>query len=663
MRKYTLNELNNMNYHDLYNIAIDEKIISIYTEHRNREEIIEILLKYRGEEDKYIIREYIPEAMYNLQLYIDKYVRINDENIEEIKVNKDYTFYSDIDIYENDEYILSIDKESTIGKDIVLLVNKKGYIYAILYLTIKSHDNRYIQYYLNTRYVFIEIYKEIQEDIYLLFFNKNDMPQIYEKYSSNKYIEAVNIIAKRKNIGKISIKNVEKIINILPIYININNIISIYGNKKIDISNIQIEVNEYIKELEVKNRLKIENVYYINEKYRQYSDNVYEDIKNINESNLLNYRIANQEIENLKEIININVLDNILSEKEYLLLSLNEDSFKIYRNKYLIKEKNISYHIELESNELYENLELSENNIINNIYEYIYKNKVKYDKYYKENLNRNKIKEIKDNKIYYFHIIQEDIEIEEDEQLKEKANDIYSYYLNEDYEEYIFSDNIIIYKKDIENIIIEIIHKCLAKFFDDYTIINIIKEFKNIKLVGGLLYKDVFYNAIKEYIPGKLINNKNINIKNEYVLVDAVNILLENKYKGNNTIYSKYIKLEKIYNIEYEDYKKNRIHIFNSKIDDIKYFDKISAIKELNLIIINDNIENEENIIISDNYIEMDEKEIVDRCRLNKSYLNNINNNNIRFIISKQENKVILINILRKNNQLYLGNEYTLAII
>ncbi len=54
---YTNEELNDMSIFELKNLCIKHKIIKIYQQNYTKEKLIDIILKYRGNEEKLIINK------------------------------------------------------------------------------------------------------------------------------------------------------------------------------------------------------------------------------------------------------------------------------------------------------------------------------------------------------------------------------------------------------------------------------------------------------------------------------------------------------------------------------------------------------------------------------------------------------------------------------
>ena len=58
MRLFYEDELRRKSYNEMYQIAVEEKLVDIYLENPTREELINILLKFRGARPDYSINKY-----------------------------------------------------------------------------------------------------------------------------------------------------------------------------------------------------------------------------------------------------------------------------------------------------------------------------------------------------------------------------------------------------------------------------------------------------------------------------------------------------------------------------------------------------------------------------------------------------------------------------
>ena len=59
-------ELRRKSYYEMYQIALKEKLIEVYLQNPTREELINILMKYRGVKANYTIESYKKNGLFNI---------------------------------------------------------------------------------------------------------------------------------------------------------------------------------------------------------------------------------------------------------------------------------------------------------------------------------------------------------------------------------------------------------------------------------------------------------------------------------------------------------------------------------------------------------------------------------------------------------------------
>ena len=175
MSFYTKEELILKNYDELYKIAVDERLINLFSKDRTKQELIELILEYR--EDKYDkkIIDLNLESFQKLQEIIDEHLVIIEKQAMDIEVPRKIIIYQDILFNkEIDEYHILISKNLDINTDFVLLIGKNLYIYCIfsLKLDIEYRSDKYLKYIFSNKYVErFDFDKEFCEDVKLVFFN------------------------------------------------------------------------------------------------------------------------------------------------------------------------------------------------------------------------------------------------------------------------------------------------------------------------------------------------------------------------------------------------------------------------------------------------------------------------------------------------------------
>lgn len=706
MNYYNYNELIDKSYNELYEIIESENLMykfsSLYDYSLDRKELINIILKYRSNyENKYIFYE---EDILKLQEYIDKYLILEDTNY--ININGNIEIIENIDLY-NGVNITVLENENI--SNLAFITNSRGYIYAICHLEYIEQKENMVKYNLKiernlNRIDFNIDYTKSDEIFYIYFMPKNFSIENNEKF-----------IAKRKLVENIEIKKSKK--NKKREYMYFENGY-IYTNKYIFRDNFYTFLhkntnllcfenslefkknfkfrytNNFYSMESLKNneefslykdsrseKLKINNkdilkklkemlIRYINSNNKEITEEIYlvsevnEKIKGLEISKYnslfyINYHFINQTINNMKEKIYV--------EKPYLIFNIENSNFSISENSFKIEEKRNRYNIELNTKLLIHGNILTNNEIKENL-----------KKYLKTNIEKNM--EIKESKFNILNFkINSPVFFEYNKfNIKHKYNEeLIDYVVNIIYDEIVVNNkniykledilkdkflkksqisDVILDIKGINNMVYDVTYKEISKYFNKINLLDLLKKYNKIKVNGKLTHNLSFISAIKEYIPGKMIEN--IKIKDDifsYIFEEYENSLIQGKIE----IKYNYLPLIEEIRIMYKSYRNEYIEIYSNKKDKYGKFDVYSKTKEIDLKIVNiDKKETREfkiyNIL---NKIEMDEKEILDK--LEKDYdlnieqvelLDDIKEDILRILITN--NKYILIE--RKNSQTYI---------
>lgn len=205
-KTYTKEELMEMSIYELRNLCIKHKIIKIYQSSYGKEKLVDIILKYRGNEEKYLIKEASEEGMFRVQELLDEDY-ISEANAGgKVRIPAKITLYENIGINKEDMYKVTADKE--IGESNVLLVNGKNYLCGIF--TLEKDSETFNSYYLcgeseNIRYLGLK-----NKNYSLVFFNKDDSEYIHKLFYSDKQIMFNKIYGYRVNIVDFEIKTLEE---------------------------------------------------------------------------------------------------------------------------------------------------------------------------------------------------------------------------------------------------------------------------------------------------------------------------------------------------------------------------------------------------------------------------------------------------------------------
>jgi len=153
MRLFYEEELRRKSYYEMYQIAVEERLVELYTSTPTREELISLLLKYRGARPDYCINKYKENGLAYVQALFDEKLstRIHHEN--RIKIPHKIILYKNLDLTREDNYKIII--PDYIGNANVFLVNANNYLCGILQLEkdLNSRD----AYYLVSRQEFLRV--------------------------------------------------------------------------------------------------------------------------------------------------------------------------------------------------------------------------------------------------------------------------------------------------------------------------------------------------------------------------------------------------------------------------------------------------------------------------------------------------------------------------
>ena len=204
MRLFYEDELRRKSYNEMYQIAVEEKLVDIYLENPTREELINILLKFRGARPDYSINKYNENGLPMVQaLFDDKLsVRIHHEN--EIKIPHKIILYKDLNLTREDNYKIIIPDK--IGNANVFLVNANNYVCGIFNLEKDLEKND--EYYLTCKTEFLRVEKLRNNKFSFLFFKSDDLKYIYKFYNI-KEDDALPTYPYQLNYYKIDIENFE----------------------------------------------------------------------------------------------------------------------------------------------------------------------------------------------------------------------------------------------------------------------------------------------------------------------------------------------------------------------------------------------------------------------------------------------------------------------
>lgn len=193
---------------------------------------------------------------------------------------------------------------------------------------------------------------------------------------------------------------------------------------------------------------------------------------------------------------------------------------------------------------------------------------------------------------------------------------------------YIEKYNIYVNKNEIEMFLSFKIYNFLNKFFKKYKILDLLSNYKGVKLVGKLVKSSLFYNLLKEFIPGKIIKFSCDNRDNYSNLIATTEKYVEDLELAKINCIND-VKVEKK-NLEVlaDDFKNEYVSIVNSKNKVFGYIDRLAVALKINITInnldTNDSFYN--TIYLPKIFLEKDENQI----DIDQIYLDNIDNGIVR---------------------------------
>lgn len=176
---YEEEELRVKSYYELYEIAMSEKLIEAYIENPTREQLINIILKYRGLKASNNINIYNENGLHYVQMLFDTRLAGKLHHEYRIKIPHKVMIYKGFNLTREDNYKIIIPEYINSGN--VFLVNANNYLCGILGLE-KDVDSR-DAYYLTSRQEFLRLDDLQNNKFSLLFFKETDASFPYNFYN------------------------------------------------------------------------------------------------------------------------------------------------------------------------------------------------------------------------------------------------------------------------------------------------------------------------------------------------------------------------------------------------------------------------------------------------------------------------------------------------
>ena len=179
MRLFYEEELGRKSYYEMYQIAIEEHLVNVHVETPTREELISLLMKYRGVKENYCIDKYNKNGLVNVQELFDNKLgeRIHHEN--KIRVPHKIILYKELDLMREDNYKIEIPENVSSAN--VFLINANNYLCGIFQL--EKDLNSRNKYFLISKKEFFRVETLRNNKFSFLFFKENDLKFIHKFYN------------------------------------------------------------------------------------------------------------------------------------------------------------------------------------------------------------------------------------------------------------------------------------------------------------------------------------------------------------------------------------------------------------------------------------------------------------------------------------------------
>ncbi|UHA76123.1 molecular chaperone [Paenibacillus sp. 481] len=202
--KYTREQLLEMTTLELRNICFKEKLIEGMANRLDREEILQIILKFRSADDHLLISSYKKGGFERVEAAINKYLRTPLSDVGNISIPARMTLYTGLKIGKLDNYRVEI--SSGITESNVLLVNEHDELCGIL--NVIEDGRKAGSFYLATEHE-IELRKTANKNYSLLFFRKQDSDYVYKSYYQEHPLPPANLYYCKVPISDLEIRELE----------------------------------------------------------------------------------------------------------------------------------------------------------------------------------------------------------------------------------------------------------------------------------------------------------------------------------------------------------------------------------------------------------------------------------------------------------------------
>ena len=379
---------------------------------------------------------------------------------------------------------------------------------------------------------------------------------------------------------------------------------------------------------------------------------------------------------------NLKYIDINKKNNNYTLFYIDDSEFSILDVNYRVRDSKVSYEVDVNIEKKY----VSDLFNIKNIKKYliyiikflVLENPLK-EIFYMDMLKfEDKLKSLEEiYPIMYNEYIYDKVLYSKSMQNYRKfeyiSNYVWEIYINDIHEQFINLENLydfgdfnilngkFITRESVDHIVKQLSKIHIDNFFKNYDTIDIIKKFINIKISGELLKTKVIYDYLKEYVPGRYINN-NIN-NNKEDLFYFLYKYDELKSRGEIKFIYNLNDIKYTFNLYSLNYKMEKYEIMKSNINKYGYIDRIAETEYIDFILeyeyeyMEKNIKNIKWNLLKE-YIEMDENDFLNMIDIGieKNYINEVVEGKIRIFIYTDDYKLKFYQIKRINDQMYINS-------
>ena len=199
-KKYRYSEISNMTTYQLKEICCKEKLVKNRLDPLNREELLHLIMRYRGKTEASFITHYDEEGLERLNHFLKKATHLLQRDTP-ITVPAKITLYKDLAVTPMDGYCIQCKGELTEGN--MLLVNEKNEICTIFNLVYANKSGYYL-----TKSKDFPVQENVTGKYRLLYFSQSDSDFLYSLYHNEtrswpcyvKYYEAPILELKLKSV-------------------------------------------------------------------------------------------------------------------------------------------------------------------------------------------------------------------------------------------------------------------------------------------------------------------------------------------------------------------------------------------------------------------------------------------------------------------------------